>query len=473
MQQGIRSVAQLAASIVCIVFFSLAASAQSQKNDALPIPGRIADVICSADSTQSYALYLPSKYTVDKRWPMIYFFDPGGRGRRPVEMYKELAEAYGFIFAGSNNSRNFSDGQSQAVNAIWNDTHAHLVLDERRVYVSGFSGGARVAGAMALNSSGQIAAVIAHGAGYPNTRGEGSDKLLYYFAVGNRDFNWPEVITDSHEREKQGLPYRLRQYNGTHQWAPPKVMDDAIQWITLKAMQSAVIPPDPKFVDQQFQRMENEAEDAAARNDVSATYEAYRSLTSDFAGLKNTSTASAKMSALKQSAALKSALKDEQAQISEQFKIEREISPKLRAYQSGNVSDLNSLRIEIQQAMAGLKNQAAHAKDEARQAVFARAFDDMKVEGIENGQQEFQLHHFGKAESCFDLMRQVMDEPWPVLLLAETRVALGNKKQALKDLREAVRRGLKDAEILESDKQLESLRGDPEFKKLLLDMKTR
>jgi hypothetical protein len=404
---------------------------------------------------------------------MIYFFDPAGRGRRPIELYKDLAEKYGFVITGSNNSRNFGSDPSQAVNSIWQDTHARLSLDDHRLYTSGFSGGARVAGAMALNSSGQIAGVIAHGAGYPNTHGEASDKLVYYFAVGNRDFNWPEVITDGHEREKQGLPYRVRQYSGNHQWAPLEVMDDAIRWIILKAMQSSAMPADAPFVDQQFQRIQQEAEDASKRNDALAEYEAYRSLTSDFAGLKDVSAASAKLAVLKQGPALKVALKDEQEQISEQTKIERELSPKFRAYESGNAPDMNSLRIEIQQAMAGLKNQAIRAKSEERQAVYARAYDDMKIAGIENGQQEFQAHHFDRAEACFDLMRQVTDEPWPVLLLAETRVAMGNKKQGIKDLREAVCRGLNDPEILESNKQLEGLHGDPQFQKLLAEMKSK
>lgn len=472
MRQGIHPVALFARALVCALL-SLAASSAADKSGGLPLPGKISDVVCSADPTESYALYLPSKYTVEKRWPIIYFFDPGGRGQRPVEMYKDLAEKYGLIFAGSNNSRNFSGNQSQAVNAIWQDTHLRVSLDDRRVYVSGFSGGARVAGAMALNSAGQIAGVIAHGAGYPNGHGEGSDKLLYYFAVGNRDFNWPEVITDGHERDKQGLAFRVRQYAGTHQWAPPEVMEDAIQWVIIKAMQSSAMPVDASFVDQQFLRIQKQAEDAEKSNDILAEYDAYRSLSSDFSGIRDVTAALAKLTALKQGGALKTALKDEQEQIAEQFNIEKEISPKLRAYEAGDVPDLNELRIEILQAMAGLKQQADHAKSDQRRLVLSRAMGDITVEGIEHGQEEFQAHHFDKAESCFDLMRQITDEPWPVLLLAETRVAMGNKKQAMKDLREAIRRGLKDPEILRSDKQLETLQKDPAFQKLLAEMKDK
>ena len=159
------------------------ASDQSLGTD-LPRPGQIGEVVCGSDHGHSYALYVPSSYTAAKRWPIVYFFDPAGRGRRPLELYKNIAETYGFIFAGSNNSRNFSSDQSASVNSIWRDTHERLSLDERRVYASGFSGGARVAGAMALSCPQcQMAGIIAHGAGYPTSHPDSNDKLLLMTAA--------------------------------------------------------------------------------------------------------------------------------------------------------------------------------------------------------------------------------------------------------------------------------------------------
>src|SRR5580704_3827412 len=78
-------------------------------------PGQIiAHVPCAKDATQSYALYLPSNYTPDRAWPVIYAFDPGGRGQNPVTRYQDAAEKYGYIVAGSNNSRNGPWAVSQA-----------------------------------------------------------------------------------------------------------------------------------------------------------------------------------------------------------------------------------------------------------------------------------------------------------------------------------------------------------------------
>src|SRR5678816_762543 len=57
--------------------------------------GRIVDdVKCTADPSQSYALYLPSAYAPDRAWPVLMGFHPGARGRAIVEKYQAAAEQY-------------------------------------------------------------------------------------------------------------------------------------------------------------------------------------------------------------------------------------------------------------------------------------------------------------------------------------------------------------------------------------------
>ena len=447
------------------------ARSQTQKPADLPSPGQIADVTCASDAAQSYALYLPSAYTSQKRWPVIYFFDPGGRGRRPLELYKDIAETYGFILAGSNNSRNFSSDQGKAVNAIWQDTHARLDLDEHRSYASGFSGGARVAGAMALSGpQSQIAGVIAHGAGYPSNKTGVKDDLPYFFAVGDQDFNWPEVINIRREREEQGSPYRVRVYAGRHQWAPAAVMEEALRYMNLKAMQAGKLAPDAAFIDHLFDKSKAEAADAETRKDPIAQLNAYRSLVADFSGLRDGKEPAEKLTALQQSPGLKAAIRDEREQMSEQLKIEQEISQKITSIADNSAPDTATLHIEVRQQMGALGDQAKYSKNETKRLIAGRAFSGIFVGAMEDGQQQLGARHFEKAEAYFDMMRQVSDDPWPVLLLADTHAAAGNRRLAIKDLQEAVRRGLKDRAVVESDPQLQSLKSEPEFQKLLAGM---
>src|SRR5271170_7230519 len=194
---GVVLVRICALAVPISISISISMIAQSAEAPARLVPGIVLpQVPCSADSTQSYALYLPSTYTLQKRWPIIYAFDPLARGKVPVNLYKDVAEKYGYIIAGSNNSRNFSaSDSSKGATAIWQDTHLRLSVDERRTYTTGFSGGARMAGQIALGCPQcQIAGVIAHGAGYPsNRKPSDTDRIPYFLAVGDRDFNWPEI----------------------------------------------------------------------------------------------------------------------------------------------------------------------------------------------------------------------------------------------------------------------------------------
>jgi dienelactone hydrolase len=453
-------------------------TAQSVEKSAGLVPGVVLDQIpCDVDPTQSYAVYLPSSYTPLERWPIIYAFDPEARGKVPVNLYKEVAEKYGYIIVGSNNSRNFSAADSsKGATAMWKDTHGRLSLDERRTYTTGFSGGARMAGQVALSCQQcQIAGVIAHGAGYPSNRSPSEkDRLPYFLAVGDRDFNWPEIISIRRERENLGMPYRVRVFQGAHRWAPPEVFEDGIEWMQLKAMQSGSLADNGQFLESLYRRREEEAGDAERRSDAIAELNAYRSLVSDFSGLKDVSEYEKKLTALKSSPSLKEALKKEQGQITTQAKLTGEISTKLSAMADiANDEQRSTLSAAVSEEMRRLKDEGVHFKPEGQRLVFLRAYGDLWAQGIETGQAEFESRHFERAELYFRLMGEIDDDPWPALLLAETRTAMGNKKQALKDLHEAIRRGLRNPEILEEDPNLRPLNADPEFKKLIVELKSK
>jgi hypothetical protein len=311
--------------------------------------------------------------------------------------------------------------------------------------------------------------VIAHGAGYPSNR-TSKDDLPYFFAVGDQDFNWPEVINIRREREEQGSPYRVRVYSGRHQWAPGSVMEEAVQYMNLKATQAGNLTADQAFINRLLDKIKEEAADAERRKDPIAQLSAYRALISDFGGLRDVKAATQKLTALQQSPALKVALKSERDQMSEQLKLEQEISQKIASVADNSVADVTALRIDVRQQMGALQDQAKHSKNEQKRLISGRAYSGTFVGAMEDGQQQLAARHFEKAEAYFDLMRQVSDDPWPVLSLADMHAAAGNRKLAIKDLQEAVRRGLKDWAVIESDPQLQGLKSDPDFQKLVVGM---
>jgi pimeloyl-ACP methyl ester carboxylesterase len=201
-------------------------------------------VRCSTDPTQSYALYIPAKGN-KAAMPVAYCFDPHGSGILPVRKYKALADAYGFILVGSNNSKNGNDWAT--TETIWQqlaaDTRSRLKIDTRRVYTIGFSGGAKVASYIAIQHPG-IAGVIAGGAGLPDGVSAGDFPFSFTAIAGQGDMNLTELVTISDALDKTRTRHRLILFDGKHEWSPVNTMGLAFAGLQFDAMRAAVIPKD-------------------------------------------------------------------------------------------------------------------------------------------------------------------------------------------------------------------------------------
>jgi dienelactone hydrolase len=464
--------------IQLVIFFLVVAGASSQEKEK-PVPAFdaqqargsvVSKLECLDNATQSYSLYLPSNYTPDRRWPMLYAFDPAARGKTAVEVYQAAAEKYGYIVAGSNNSRNGPGApQMEAAQAMWNDTHHRFSIDKDRVYVTGLSGGARVATSFALYcSTCAVAGVIAHGAGYPagvNSK-VANDRFVYYAAVGDVDFNYPELARLRKKKEEQGAPFKVKVYPGPHQWAPPEIVEDAIAWLELKAMQSGTEKADPALISKLFAATQAEAAQAEQRSDTLTQYYALRSLVVDFKGLEDASEFESKMAALKTSRQWKSALQREQHAMDLQDSLVAATSADLAQLASADQEMQITLRHRITSTLADLRRRA-HSRD-SDSAVYSRAFTELFIQGMEAGQDEFRNNRLSSAAAYFELMAEgAPDQTWPLVTLAETRVRAGNKKAALKALEEASRRGMKHPEALAQDPELQALASDPVFQKIV------
>jgi poly(3-hydroxybutyrate) depolymerase len=107
-------------------------------------------VVALQNPQQSYALYVPTKYSRERRWPIVYVFDPLARGPLALAQFQHAAEIHGYIVAVSNNSRNGPwQPEFEAAEAMVGDTQQRFTVDLKRIYFAGFSGGARVASQLA------------------------------------------------------------------------------------------------------------------------------------------------------------------------------------------------------------------------------------------------------------------------------------------------------------------------------------
>src|SRR5262249_22954449 len=211
----------------------------------------IEQLICKDDPDQSYALYLPTNYTPDRVWPMLYAFDPGARGKVPIERFKAAAEQYGWIVAGSNNSRNGSIAKSmEAARAMWKDTHQRFAIAERQTYLTGFSGGARVAIYLASVCHDCVAGVIACGAGFPaELKPSAESHFVIFGTAGIDDFNFQEIRNLREAMTRAGVISHIQMFGGRHEWPPPALAREAIEWLILQAIRSRAHPRDDVLIE--------------------------------------------------------------------------------------------------------------------------------------------------------------------------------------------------------------------------------
>lgn len=187
--------------------------------------GQVIDTVkCRADTNQSYALYIPAQHN----GAVIYCFDAHGAGVLPLNNYRTLADKYGFILVGSNNSKN---GNSWPVtDSIWKilfeDTKDRLPLDTAHLYTCGFSGGAKVAGYVAMNCP-AIRSVIVNGAGLPDDVAPGNFRFSYTTVAGVGDLNLTDLLAFNTALDKTTTRHHLILFEGKHEWAPAAAMDIA------------------------------------------------------------------------------------------------------------------------------------------------------------------------------------------------------------------------------------------------------
>jgi len=240
---------------------------------ALPEPGVIhAGMKCLEDPGTSYAIYIPTAGTFpdystetlpappetwritrdvngDRKYPVMIVFDPHADGMLPVKKYSTLAEKYGFILLGSCDSKNGMTGEAtgQIARALLNEALKYYPADTARIYLLGFSGGARVA-SMAAMTDPLIKGVICCGAGIGRSQMNITHIPDYYGVAGTGDFNMSEMVQLDGPMAAAGFRFFITTFPGIHAWPPEDVIEDGLVWHIGNSVRDGVLAKSPDYL---------------------------------------------------------------------------------------------------------------------------------------------------------------------------------------------------------------------------------
>jgi tetratricopeptide (TPR) repeat protein len=428
-------------------------------------------VVARNDPTQSYALYLPTNYTPDKQWPILYCFDPAARGVVPVRRFQAAAEKYGWIIAGSNNSQNGPVQPSLDANqTMWRDTHARFRLDDRRIYTCGFSGGARVAIWIAYLCNGCVAGVIACGAGFHRQINISANiPFVVFGTVGTDDFNFPELKNLDETLTKFGIAHRLELFAGQHEWLPEPLATKALEWLELQAMRTGRRARDEATINASWSQALTEARSYEESQQLYAAYRSYAAMLASFAGLHDLTDIVGKAARLKESRAVKAALDEEREEIGKQQSLSAQLNTLLAARQDNDPDVRERAPSEFKSMIAHLAEAAHRPQDTSQRRIARRVLNDVFAQFYEGGSNLLlRQSNYDEAISDFETAAVIApDNPHVLYALASAYALKGEKRKAIATLQRAIEKGFNDLDRLANDKAFASLHTDSAYNELL------
>ncbi|HEX6851930.1 MAG TPA: dienelactone hydrolase family protein [Candidatus Polarisedimenticolaceae bacterium] len=433
-------------------------------------PGQIhAAVGAEADPKQTYALYLPSYYDPAKAWPILYGLDAGARGKLVVETYRDAAEKHGWIVAASNVSRNGPwTVIREATEAMVADTRAHLNVDPKRVYFTGFSGGARASFDYASRHPGTVAGIVAAGMGLPDDRDAWSTKVPVFFVAGDEDFNYRPARDAAEALVSAGGISRFRVFAGVHAWFPPIVAMQAIEWHEALAMRSGVAPKDPKKIETLWATALGRAKEAEKLDDVREAQAAYAAAAQAFFGLRDTAEATAAARRLERSQAFRTrrTFEREIDRREDRFvaELRRQFGAKAPWSADREVRAKRIAAIGVPELLRTWREKRGTPEAESAARLLTVAQSSARAQGT-------QALLDGDAKRAIVILElAVAIAPQDALAqynLACAWASLGKVDEGIRALRASAEAGFADAAMAETDADLAPLRGTPEFAGLL------
>jgi len=424
--------------------------------------GEVAEhVACTKTPEQSYALYLPAHYSPEQSWPVVFAFDPGARGKIPVELMKDAAERYGYIVLGSNNSRNGAwKIESEAADAMLQDAQQRFNVDLKRIYFAGFSGGARVASQLAQLCK-CAAGVLLSGAGFSQHSSPQKETAFPVFsAAGVLDFNYPELITLQDKLEQAGYPHWLRVFDGQHEWAPAAVMNEAFGWFRVQSMRETREPRDEQFIAAELAGTVADAEKYTASGDLLAAWRQNGQIANTFSGLTDTPAIRAKADELGKSKAVQTALKRERSSFEDQERMSGRVLTILQSKETSEASRTKD-EVNVAEEVRDLRRRAEEEKKPERGVILKRALAGVFVGAFETGDAAMEQKDYRNAARCFSAAVEARPAAeWPLRQLAIAQALAKDRKAAVETLRRA------KAKMKDSSEFLEWLQAEPAFQEM-------
>ncbi|SKB65849.1 hypothetical protein SAMN05660776_2333 [Salegentibacter holothuriorum] len=223
---------------------------QLVSSQEIKIPlGTIVDSIPISDTIEEgFAIYLPRNFDEKKEWPVIFVFDPQGRGRAAAQLFRTVAERQSYIIVASNMNLKEDSLKNNItkIGSLINQVDGMFTIDREQVYLAGLSEGGQLATALPFIYN-NISGVLAIEDAWLNTDYLNTNSKFMFSAVACDNKNTRQTLVEIEAYlNGEDFPTEINFYTckGKVEWPVGDVIENAVAGFTLLAIKEEKRPKD-------------------------------------------------------------------------------------------------------------------------------------------------------------------------------------------------------------------------------------
>ena len=429
---------------------------------------KVIDSLTVNNSTDTYALYLPSSFNKNIPSAIVYIFEPAARGKVGIQAFIDASEKYNYILVCSNNCKNgpYEDNFVR-INNLFETVFNTFKINDNLIYTAGFSGGSRLATAVAVLTN-QIQGVIGCGAGFPTYQlyVPTNEDFSYVGLVGDEDMNYQEMFVVKDWFLKLNSAHEIFTYEDEHKWPPSEQMLRAFDWLEIESYKKGVRPVNHEVIDNNYKSNINVAKSLNNDNNIELAVWEYERIIRNYSNYYNLDSINKKIKELKK-------LKQYKKDVKSRKTVKEEEQKTLAIFMDQFNSEFNSKELSFnnnwwQVEFDKFKNKYLFSDNIYLKKMGKRINYTLHAMLFESGNTELRKNEGDKALFCHKLNAFLFPErPFTFVKLAMDYAVLHDEKNMLINLKLAIDKGFTYKDYIMNTKEFTDYLETDSFKKLM------
>ena len=428
--------------------------------------GEIIDsIIVNKDTKETFALYLPFQFNISESSPVVFIFEPMARGKAGIYPFIKAAEKYGYILVCSNNSRNGPyERNFDIANRLFNQIFLDFNINNKRVYVSGFSGGSRLASAIAVLTN-QIQGVVACGAGFSLNKSHlpYKDSFSYAAIIGDEDMNFKEMQNTKNFLNRLNIPNELFVYEFNHSWPSQEQILIAFDWLQLEAYKKNILPINLGNIKKSYTNYYKHARNLQVDNQLLYASNEYERILRNFKKYYQLDSITDKLTVIKSDRLFTKEKKSLQSNFKEEVLLSDKFIDRFNDDFKKKQHDFKWWRSEIKKL-----NKKIKISESFKKKMLKRLQYKIFALSIETATLGNKIKHIDQSIFCYEICILIYPKyPYPYFKQVENYINKNNQITALDYLEKLIANGYTNIQRIKDHKAFESLKNNERFMQLI------